>query len=33
VGTINVESGVHGDEPHAVTLKNAVSLLKHLRDS
>jgi sugar phosphate isomerase/epimerase len=33
VGTINVESGVHGDEPHAVTLKNAVSLLKRLRDS
>jgi sugar phosphate isomerase/epimerase len=33
VGTINVESGVHGDEPHAVTLKHAVSLLKHLRDS
>ena len=33
VGTINVESGVHGDEAHAVTLKNAVSLLKRLRDS
>jgi sugar phosphate isomerase/epimerase len=33
VGTINVESGVHGDEPHAVTLKNAVSMLKRLRDS
>jgi sugar phosphate isomerase/epimerase len=33
VGTINVESGVHGDEPHAVTLKNAVSLLKRLRDA
>jgi sugar phosphate isomerase/epimerase len=33
VGTINVESGVHGDEPHAVTLKHAVALLKHLRDS
>jgi len=33
VGTINVESGVHGDEPHALTLKNAVELLKRLRDS
>ena len=33
VGTINVESGVHGDEPHAVTLKNAVALLKRLRDA
>jgi sugar phosphate isomerase/epimerase len=33
MGTINVESGVHGDEPHAVTLKHAVSLLKQLRDS
>ncbi len=33
VGTINVESGVHGDEPHAVTLKNAVELLKRLRDA
>jgi sugar phosphate isomerase/epimerase len=32
-GTINVESGVHGEEPHAVTLKNAVSLLKQLRDA
>ena len=32
-GTINVESGVHGDEPHAVTLKNAVALLKRLRDA
>lgn len=32
-GTINVESGVHGDEPHAVTLRNAVSLLKQLRDA
>lgn len=30
-GSINVESGVHGDEPHAVTLKNAVDLLKRLR--
>jgi len=32
-GTINVESGVHGDEPHAVTLKNAVALLKRLREA
>jgi sugar phosphate isomerase/epimerase len=33
VGTINVESGVHGEVPHAVTLKNAVTLLKQLRDA
>jgi sugar phosphate isomerase/epimerase len=33
IGTINVESGVHGDEPHSVTLKHAVDLLKRLRDS
>jgi sugar phosphate isomerase/epimerase len=32
-GTINVESGVHGDQPQHVTLKNAVELLKRLRDS
>ena len=32
-GTINVESGVHGDEPHHVTLRTAVDLLKRLRDS
>ena len=32
-GTINVESGVHGDEPHHVTLRAAVGLLKRLRDS
>ena len=32
-GSINVEAGVHGDEPHHVTLRNAVELLKRLRDS
>ena len=32
-GTINVESGVHGDEPHQVTLRAAVDLLKRLRDA
>ncbi|MGO9240481.1 MAG: sugar phosphate isomerase/epimerase family protein [Bryobacteraceae bacterium] len=32
-GTINVESGVHGDEPHHVTLRTAVEMLKRLRDS
>jgi sugar phosphate isomerase/epimerase len=32
-GTINVEAGVHGDEAHHVTLRNAVDLLKRLRDS
>ncbi len=32
-GTINVESGVHGDEPHHVTLRTAVDMLKRLRDS
>jgi sugar phosphate isomerase/epimerase len=33
MGTINVEAGVHGDEAHHVTLRNAVDLLKRLRDS
>jgi sugar phosphate isomerase/epimerase len=31
-GTINVESGVHGDEPHDVTLRAAIGLLKKLRE-
>jgi sugar phosphate isomerase/epimerase len=31
-GTINVESGVHGDEPHDVTLRAAIDLLKKLRE-
>ena len=30
-GTLNVESGVHGDEPHHVTLSHAIALVKRLR--
>jgi sugar phosphate isomerase/epimerase len=30
-GSIHVESGVHGDEPRAVTLRSAIRLLKELK--